>query len=134
MTRLNQFELKLHGNSKYFIERYDAIHDRLFIKRHREESRQSVIGMLITFLDHICELVVLIVCSRDIVGRLCGVGDLTYYLGLVSSFRDVSTGLANQISSFLTNDTRLTRLREFIKLETETEQSGSLEMPEDPTI
>ncbi len=129
-----QFEVKLNNIGSYFIGRYKEIWQKLYRINKNEDVKHNVINTLIMIVNVSSEFLVLTVSVFDVVNKHIGIGDLQYNLSMVSRLRNQSQMLMNKVNKFLTDNTRLIELQEFMDIKPELEKSGTLKPSNNPKI
>ena len=129
-----QFEVKLNNIGSYFIGKYKETWRKLYKINKTEDIKHNIINTLIMIVNVSSEFLVLTVSVFDIVNKHIGIGDLQYNLGMVSRLRSQSQLLMNKINKFLSDNTRLIELQEFMDIEPEVEKSGTLNPSSNPKI
>lgn len=129
-----QFEIKLNNIGDYFINRYKEVWGKLYRINKKEDIRHNIINTGILILNVSGELLVLVISVLDVVAKNIGIGDLQYNLSMVTRLREQASGLMTDVNRFLTNNTRLNELQEFIAIKPETEKSGTKLPSKNPRI
>ena len=129
-----QFEIKLNNIGQYFIEKYNEMWQKLYKVNKRENIRYNIINSLILILNISSEFLVIIVSVFDVLLGAIGIGDLQYNLSMVTRLRSQTTQLIEYINHFLSNNTRLNELQEFIAIKPEAEKSGKMLPSPNPKI
>lgn len=129
-----QFEIKLNNIGDYFIGRYKEMWQKLYHINKKEDIRHNVRSLLIMLLCVSAEAIVLVLSVADVIAKKIGIGDLQYNLSMVSRLRSEAQSLMGNITRFLTNNTRLIELQEFMAIEPQTEKSGTKQPSANPKI
>ena len=129
-----QFEIKLNNIGDYFIRRYKEMWKELYHINKKEDIRHNLRSMLIMILCVSAEAIVLVLSVMDVIAKKIGIGDLQYNLSMVSRLRSESQALMSNVTLFLTNNTRLIELQEFMAIEPQTEKSGIKQPSANPKI
>ena len=129
-----QFEIKLNNIGDYFIRRYKEMWKKLYHINKKEDIRHNLRSMLIMILCVSAEAIVLVLSVMDVIAKKIGIGDLQYNLSMVSRLRSESQALMSNVTLFLTNNTRLIELQEFMAIEPQTEKSGIKQPSANPKI
>lgn len=129
-----QFEIKLNNIGTYFIDKYKETWLKLYKINKAEDIKHNIINALIMIVNVSSEFLVLTLSVFDVVNKYIGIGDLQYNLSMVSRLREQSQGLMNKINRFLSDNTRLIELQEFMDIEPEVEKSGTLKPSNNPKI
>ncbi len=129
-----QFEIKLNNIGDYFIRRYKEMWKELYHINKKEDIRHNLRSMLIMILCVSAEAIVLVLSVMDVIAKKNGIGDLQYNLSMVSRLRSESQALMSNVTLFLTNNTRLIELQEFMAIEAQTEKSGIKQPSANPKI
>lgn len=86
-------------------------------------------------IANVCiEFLVLTLSTIDVVNEKIDIGDLQYYLSMISCLRNKVKELVDNVNQFLNNNTRLIELQEFMDIKPEVEKSGTLKPPSNPKI
>lgn len=120
-----QFEIKLNNIGDYFIRRYTEIWQKLYHINKKEEIRHNFRSFPIMLLCVSAEAIVLALSVVDVISKKIGIGDLQYNISMVSRLRSEAQALIGNVTSFLTNNTRLIELQEFMAITPQTEKSGT---------
>lgn len=129
-----QFEIKLNDIGDYFIGRYKEMWQKLYHINKKEDIRHNLRSLLIMLLCVSAEAIVLVLSVADVIAKKIGIGDLQYNLSMVSRLRSEAQSLMGNITRFLTNNTRLIELQEFMAIEPQTEKSGTKQPSANPKI
>lgn len=129
-----QFEIKLNGIGRYFIDKYNAIWKRLFKINRKEDILHIIAKALLGFVNILAELTVLFISISDVVLGPLGIGDLQYNLSMVSRLRSQANSLFSDINSFMLNNAKLSELQDFMSIEPEIEKSGTRIPSNNPRI
>lgn len=129
-----QFEVKLNNIGSYFIGKYKETWRKLYKINKTEDVKHNIINTLIMIVNVSSEFLVLTVSVFDVVNKHIGIGDLQYNLSMVSRLRSQSQMLMNKVNKFLNDNTRLIELQEFMDIEPEVENSGTLKPSNNPKI
>ena len=120
-----QFEIKLNNIGDYFIRRYKEMWQKLYIINKKEDIRHNLRSLLIMILCVSAEAIVFALSVADVIAKKIGIGDLQYNLSMVSRLRSEAQLLMSNVTKFLTNNTRLIELQEFMAIKPQTEKSGT---------
>lgn len=120
-----QFEIKLNNIGDYFIRRYKETWQKLYIINKKEDIRHNLRSLLIMILCVSAEAIVFALSVADVIAKKIGIGDLQYNLSMVSRLRSEAQLLMSNVTKFLTNNTRLIELQEFMAIKPQTEKSGT---------
>lgn len=120
-----QFEIKLNHIGDYFIRQYQEIWQKLYRINKKEDIKHNLRSMLIMLLCISAEAIVLALSVADVIAKKIGIGDLQYHLNMVSRLRSEAQELMSNVTSFLTDNTRLIELQEFMTIKPQTEKSGT---------
>lgn len=120
-----QFEIKLNNIGEYFISRYKEMWQKLYRINKKEDIRHNLRSFPIMLLCVSAEAIVLTLSVIDVIAKKIGIGDLQYNLSMVSRLRSEAQALIGNVTRFLTNNTRLIELQEFMAIPPQTEESGT---------
>ena len=120
-----QFEIKLNNIGDYFIRRYKEMWQKLYHINKKEDIRHNLRSFLIMLLCLSAEAIVLALSVVDVIAKKIGIGDLQYNLSMVSRLRSEAQALMSNVTRFLTNNTRLIELQEFMRIKPQSEKSGT---------
>lgn len=120
-----QFEIKLNNIGDFFIRRYKDMWQKLYRINRKEEILHNLRSFPIMLLCISAEAIVLALSVADVIAKKFGIGDLQYNLSMVSRLRSEAQALIGNVTSFLTNNTRLIELQEFMAIKPQTEESGT---------
>ena len=129
-----QFEIKLNNIGDYFISKYKEMWQKLYRINKKEDIQHNLRSFLIMLLFGWAETIVLALSVADVIAKKIGIGDLQYNLSMVLHLRSQAQGLMDNVSRFLTNNTRLIELQEFMDIKPEVEKSGTLKPSNNPKI
>ena len=129
-----QFEIKLNNIGDYFISKYQEMWQKLYRINKKEDIQHNLRSFLIMLLFGWAETIVLALSVADVIAKKIGIGDLQYNLNMVLHLRSQAQGLMDNVSRFLTNNTRLIELQEFMDIKPEVEKSGTLKPSNNPKI
>ena len=129
-----QFEIKLNNIGAYFIGRYKETWQKLYKINKTEDIKHNIINTMIMIVNVSSEFLVLTISVFEVVHNRIGIGDLQYNLSMVSRLRGEVEALMDNVTGFLTDNTRLIELQEFINLKPETEKSGIRKPSRNPKI
>lgn len=129
-----QFEIKLNNIGNYFINRYKEVWSKLYNINKKEDIRHNIINTGLLILNVSSELLVLVISVFDVVAKNIGIGDLQYNLSMVTMLREQASGLMTDVNHFLTNNTRLNELQEFIAIKPKIEKNGTKLSSSNPRI
>lgn len=129
-----QFEIKLNNIGDYFISKYKEMWQKLYRINKKEDIQHNLRSFLIMLLFGWAETIVLALSVADVIAKKIGIGDLQYNLNMVLHLRSQAQGLMDNVSRFLTNNTRLIELQEFMDIKPEVEKSGTLKPSNNPKI
>lgn len=129
-----QFEIKLNNIGNYFISKYKEMWQKLYRINKKEDIQHNLRSFLIMLLFGWAETIVLALSVADVIAKKIGIGDLQYNLSMVLHLRSQAQGLMDNVGRFLTNNTRLIELQEFMDIKPEVEKSGTLKPSNNPKI
>lgn len=119
-----QFEMKLNCTGEYFIGQHKSLWDRLYEININADKRYSRKEIAFGMVGSISEIITLLISAKNVMLKQIGVGDLQYHVSIVVRLRTEITQFMTDINRFLLNNTRLTDLREYFRMEPDIEKSG----------
>lgn len=120
-----QFEIKLNNIGDHFIRQYAEIWRKLYRINKKEDIQHSFCSFLVMLLCISSEAIVLALSTIDVITKKIGIGDLQYNLSMVSRLSSEAQALVSNVTVFLTNNTRLIELQEFMTIAPQIEASGT---------
>ena len=129
-----QFEIKLNHIGGVFLGRYKELWQMLYRINKKEDVKHHLISLGIMLINLLSEVLVVIISAFDVVNKAIGIGDLQYNLSMVSRLRIQAQKLIDNVNNFISNNSRLIELQEFMAIEPQTEKSGTLLPSSNPKI
>jgi len=127
-------EMQLYNTAAHFIEKYKT----LWNKWHRERSKLNIISCVMDcsflVLTTLCDSAAYLYAVVMLANGSLGVGDVAFYVSVLSMFRSRLVDFITTIVSFDFNTQQFDLVREFIEMEPVVEKSGTLAPSARPRI
>lgn len=127
-------EIRLYHLTGYFTLLYNNVWFYWDKAMHAKNLRICLINAGTFFLLSINEAMVYVLCLIRLSKRQIAVGDVAYYVSLLTQFRTDFTTLCNKINSFDRNSKEIEDVRSFIEMKPILEKSGTKIPSANPTI
>jgi len=127
-------EIRLYQLKDYFSSLYDRVWQEWNITFLKKERNRSVLGMFSAIIVTINELIVYIFSIAKLIAGRISVGDVTYYVSLVTQFKDDFNAIAYRINSFNRSVSELNDVREFVEMKPLLEKTGQMIPSKNPVI
>ena len=127
-------EVKLYNLKGYFIQKYES----QWMIWHKAMSSKNIKQCIISGISSVFlvlnELIVYAILLTRLRAKTIAVGDVVYYISIMTQFRTDFTNLCSNINSFEMRRNEIKDIRSFIELEPLLEKGGTLVPKNKPRI
>lgn len=127
-------EVRLYHLSDYFSSLYQSIWKAWENTIHSKNIKVCLINIVSLVLLTVNEVIVYIISVAKLIVGEIAVGDVAYYVSLLSQFRGDFTSLCYRINTFGKNSKELNDVRSFVELKPLLEKSGIRTPSKNPKI
>lgn len=127
-------EVRLYNLKKYFSSLYDNVWQYWDRAIHAKNVKICLINCVSLVILTVNEIVVYILSVAKLISGEIAVGDVAYYVSLLTQFRNDFTSLCYRINMFGKNSKELNDVRSFVEMEPFLENGGTLIPRDKPRI
>ena len=127
-------EVKLYHLGNYFSSLYMAVWKYWDRALYAKNIKVCLINMVSIVLLTINEIIVYILSVAKLIVGEIGVGDVAYYVSIMTQFREDFTSLCYRVNMFCENSKELNEVRSFVEMKPLLEKSGTRTPSTNPTI
>lgn len=128
------FEIKLFNLSGYFSSLYNSIYNSLRNEKIRHSMINCVVRCISVIFLSICDIILYAITLSKVIVHEIMIGDITYYVSILSEFRSRFISLFNDFNSLLELSDEFTDICEFLEQEPLIQKSGTLIPSDNPEI
>lgn len=118
-------ELWLYGLTDHFIKKYTRLWHEFEHAIHKKDVREMRMKLVSLFFITVPEFAMYAVSIRKLVSRKMAVGDISYYVSLLSQFRSDFSALCFCLNQLKITSVKLNDIRAFLEIKTLAEKNGS---------
>lgn len=127
-------EIRLYAVSEFFAEKYENCFTNFRTEKNKVNRKNFYSGTFSRLFVCAVEILAYITAISELVLKNIGVGDVTYYVSLVTNFRLYVTGIANKVNEYAQNSIKMDDILAFIDAEPAVEKGGELLPGRNPRI
>ena len=127
-------EVRLYHLSDYFSNLYQSVWSYWDKAIHSKNIKVCLVNLMSLILLTVNEVIVYIISIAKLIAGKMEVGDVAYYVSLLSQFRSDFTSLCYRINMFGRNFDELNDVRSFVEMKPLLEKGGSKTPSKNPKI
>lgn len=127
-------DIRLYNLKEHFLTRYKNVWVFLENSMYKKDVKLCLTNCVVMIMLTGCEIAGYIISISKMIAKEIAVGDITYYISLLTQFRSDFTSLCYCINKLEKNSKELSDVRSFIEMKPILEKSGTLNPRVNPVI
>jgi len=127
-------EVRLYNLTDYFTSLYINLWHSYDKAVQHKNIKVCLVNLISLLLLTVNEVIVYVLSITKLIAKEIAVGDVAYYISLLTQFRSDFTALFRRINKFSKQSVEINDIRSFIEMEPLLEKSGTLTPSTSPTI